>query len=314
VQEVRRIGILEAMAEAMAERGAGASTVTVAEVIERAGVASDDFVQLFSDREACLLAAFELGVRRAAERVVPAYEAESGWLDAIKAGLASFLRFLEDEPALGRLIVVHAAGGGPVVLLRRMHVLTEITAVIDAGRDEAPLGKRPPSVLAEGVVGAVGAILQNRLLTEDSAPLTDLFGALAGMIVLPYLGSAVARREIGRPAPRIRARQERGSDPQRLERQDPGARLTYRTARALAAIEDYPGASNREIAERAGIVDQGQISKLLSRLEASRLIENIGEGKARGAPNSWQLSADGEALMRSAEMSSIVRSSNGPVS
>ena len=40
-------------------------------------------------------------------------------------------------------------------------------------------------------------------------------------------------------------------------------RLTYRTVRVLGAVGEHPGASNREIAERAGISDQGQISKLL---------------------------------------------------
>jgi DNA-binding MarR family transcriptional regulator len=81
-----------------------------------------------------------------------------------------------------------------------------------------------------------------------------------------------------------------------------GTRLTYRTARVLAAIEDYPGASNREVAERAGIVDQGQISKLLSRLEARQLIEKLGEGKTRGAPNAWRLTEQGEWLMSNPAM------------
>jgi DNA-binding MarR family transcriptional regulator len=77
-------------------------------------------------------------------------------------------------------------------------------------------------------------------------------------------------------------------------------RLTYRTARVLRAIADYPGASNREVAERAGIVDQGQVSKLLSRLEARELIVKIGEGRTRGAPNSWSLSEQGELVLKAA--------------
>ena len=44
-------------------------------------------------------------------------------------------------------------------------------------------------------------------------------------------------------------------------------RLTYRTVRVLMVIAGHAGASNREIAQGSGIVDQGQISKLLARLE-----------------------------------------------
>ena len=66
-------------------------------------------------------------------------------------------------------------------------------------------------------------------------------------------------------------------------------RLTYRTVRVLLAIATNPGSSNREVGATAGIDDQGQISKLLSRLERLGLIENSGAGQVRGAPNAWTL-------------------------
>ena len=114
----------------------------------------------------------------------------------------------------------------------------------------------------------------------------ELFGSLMSIVVLPYLGSGAARRELTRPAPRIRSgREPAPKDGQELPAPEPGSRLTYRTARVLSAIGDYPGACNREVAERAGIIDQGQVSKLLGRLEARELIAKTGEGRTRGAPN-----------------------------
>ena len=59
-------------------------------------------------------------------------------------------------------------------------------------------------------------------------------------------------------------------------------RLTYRTVRVLSVIGEAPGASNREVAEGSGIADQGQISKLLARLERLQLIENTGGGQLKG--------------------------------
>jgi len=311
VEEVQRTRILEAMAEVMAERGA--STVTVAEVIARSGISSAVFGELFADREACLLAAFDLGVERAGARMVAAYEAESRWLDGIKAALASFLRFLEDEPALGRLSVVHAMGGGARVLRRRMEVLGVLATVVDRGRLEAPAGKQqPPAVIAEGLVGAVLAIIQNRLLADEQQPLMELFGSLISIIVLPYLGPGIARRELTRPAPRTRSGGEPApEDGEKVPGPEAGSRLTYRTARVLSAIADYPGASNREVAERAGIVDQGQISKLLSRLEARELIAKMREGRTRGAPNSWRLTERGELVLRSASARFAASSAEG---
>jgi hypothetical protein len=56
---------------------------------------------------------------------------------------------------------------------------------------------------------------------------------------------------------------------------------------------ERPGASNRLVAQTAGVVDQGQISKLLSRLAHLGLIENAGEGAIRGEPNEWSLTTTG---------------------
>ena len=75
-------------------------------------------------------------------------------------------------------------------------------------------------------------------------------------------------------------------------------RLTYRTVRVLMVIGERPGASNREIAEGSGIVDQGQISKLLTRLARLNLVENVGEGQEKGAANAWHLTPRGAQVER----------------
>ena len=79
-------------------------------------------------------------------------------------------------------------------------------------------------------------------------------------------------------------------------------RLTYRTLRVLGAVAERPGASNREVGAAAGMTDQGQISKLLARLEGLGLIANVGAGHVKGAPNGGcmtiargQISAPGRA-------------------
>jgi hypothetical protein len=46
----------------------------------------------------------------------------------------------------------------------------------------------------------------------------------------------------------------------------------------------------------AEVTDQGQMSKLLSRLERLGLIENAGVTAARGEPNAWMLTQRGWAI------------------
>lgn len=304
MEETQRIKILEATAALVAERGVAA--LTLGSMIARAGVTRRVFYECFDDRDACLLAAFDLGVERACERIAPAYAAQSRWRDAIRAGLAELLRLIDDEPTLGRLCIVHSLSGGPVLLRRRAEVQSILWEIVDRGRAEGAAGRNePPPVVAEGVLGAVLTVIQTRLLAQDSEPpeerpTIELFGSLMSLIALPYLGAGAARRELTRPAPAPRAASgDAAGEPAHYE--DLGVRLTYRTGRVLQAIARYPGASNREVAERAGIVDQGQISKLLSRLDTAGVIANLSEGTSRGAPNAWRLTDHGERVERGVE-------------
>jgi AcrR family transcriptional regulator len=282
----------------------GYARTTVAHVIGRARVSRKTFYDVFadredSDREDCFLAAFEQTLSQARLIAQEAYEGESGWRDGIRAALARVLMFMDEEPGLAKLCVVEALAAGERVLDRRAQALDELAQVIDQGRSSANATREPPALTAEGVVGGIFAVIHTRLLEEGGQPLTDLLGSLMSMIVLPYLGATAAGRELRRPALEVpRGKRSRGP----ARRGDPleglNMRLTYRTVRVLMVIAEQPGASNREIAEGSGIVDQGQISKLLTRLAGLNLVENDGEGQEKGTANAWQLTARGVQVER----------------
>jgi AcrR family transcriptional regulator len=302
VAEIQRSRMLAATVDVVQE--VGYARMTVARVIQRARVSRKTFYDIFPDREECFLAAFEQGLEHARELAVEAYERQPGWRDGVRSALARLLILMEEEPALAKLCIVDALGAGDRVLQRRAEMLEKLAVVVDRGRLVSQAAREPPQVTAEGIVGAVLAVIHTRLLEGGRKPLTDLLGSLMSMIVLPYLGAGAASRELSRPPlePRAIRRAPRG-----LRRpQDPLAglniRLTYRTVRVLMIIAEHPGASNREIADGSGIVDQGQISKLLTRLERLKLVKNAGDGKEKGAANAWHLTRRGAQLERSARL------------
>jgi len=186
------------------------------------------------------------------------------------------------------------------VLQRRSELLAEVADVMDRGRLAASPTRNPPEITAEAVVGAIFTVLHRRLVEGGKKPLTDLLGPLMSVIVLPYLGERAASRELSRPAPTPRARHTRRPARSKDALEGLDVRLTYRTVRVLMALAEHPGASNREVAEGSGIVDQGQISKLLTRLAGLSLIENIGDGQRNGAANAWHLTAYGAQIERAA--------------
>jgi AcrR family transcriptional regulator len=317
VDDIQRSRVLGALCEVVAERGAAGATV--AHIVARAGVSRRTFYELFADREDCFLAAFDQAVERAAARVLPAWAGAGRWRERVRGALVALLGFFDEEPDLGALCVVHALGAGPGALERRAEVVRALVAAVEDGGGEGRRGEVPP-LTGEGVVGAVLAVLHTRLSEPgggpgrgrgagrrggrepgggpgcDGASLTSLAGPLMGMIVLPYLGSAAAARELARPAPKVTAaRPSAREDP--LKGLD--MRLTYRTVRVLLAIAAAPGASNRQVGDAAGIADQGQTSKLLQRLLHLGLILNAGAGEVgRGGPNAWRLTLRGEQLQR----------------
>jgi AcrR family transcriptional regulator len=295
VDGIQRARILSAMAEVVTEQGLPAATV--ANVVARAGVSRRTFYELFSDREECFLAAFDHATTLAANVVLAEYERPGVWRERIRGGLAALLEFLDEEPSLGALCVVHSLGAGPLALERRAKIVSGLIAAVDEGRQAngARKGATAAPLTAEGVVGAVLAVIHARLVQPTGKAMIGLLGPLMNMIVLPYQGAAAANRELTRSAPKARARLRRPvGDPLK----DLDMRLTYRTVRVLIAIATTPGASNRQIGHAAGIADQGQISKLLARLTSLGLIQNTGAGHSKGEANAWQLTGKGQQVER----------------
>lgn len=297
VASIQRARILSAAVVVIDELGY--ADTSVANIVQRARVSRRTFYETFTNREACLAAVFEDALARLRGELTRAGVGGLGWRERLRLGLWVVLSFLEREPALARVCLVQTLAAGPVVLSRREEVLGALAGVVDEGRLEGTRGGECTSLTAEGLVGAAFAIVHARLFRRGSGvALTGLFGELMALIVLPYLGSAAARRERERPVPQLASDMTVGQQPAvSASLGDPlqgvAMRLTYRTARVLEGVSCHPGASNREVAELAGIDDPGQVSRLLRRLAGLGLLENRCAGRHRGEPNRWQLTEKG---------------------
>ena len=290
--DLQRMRILSSIVAVASDQGA--QSVTVARVVAHAGVSRKTFYDFFDDTGDCLIEALERIVAVIAQRAREAYDIERPWADRIRGSLLAVLEFFDEEPALARLCVIDAAAVGPAVLARRGELMDRLAAVVDEGREVAR--GEPLPLAAQGVVGGVFAVIHSRLLKADRTALVELLGPLMSFIVLPYLGAAAARRELKRLpiASHLRSEQPDSAPSPAVGL---NMRITYRTVTVLAVIAAQSGLSNVQVGERAGIRDQGQISKLLTRLAGLQLIENIGSG-GRGTAKAWRLTRSGEALER----------------
>ena len=170
-------------------------------IAARAKVSRRTFYELFENRETCLVALIDAVVERVELDLAAAGLEGLEWRERVRGGLWTILSFLEREPLLARIWVVHALHGGAETLERRERVLARLAAILDEGRGEGPRGAECTLVTAEGLVGGALGVVYARLRSGDPGPLTDLLDELMGMIALQYLGPRAARREQKRPAP-----------------------------------------------------------------------------------------------------------------
>jgi AcrR family transcriptional regulator len=281
----------------------GVRGLTIAKITGRARVSHKAFYDVFLDCEDCFLVAFEQTLQNARESAQAAYREETNWRDGVRAAVLSGLALMERERGLARLCIVEALAAGPLVLDRRARALQELAHAIEEQCASIDTHAAPQPLMAEAVVGGMAGLLHARLLGEDDVPLTDMLGPLMSMIAMPYLGRDAACEELNAPA--ADAAGDQHNEPSSRGGLDLLAdldmRFTYRTVRVLAAIADAPGASNSQIAQDAGIVDQGQVSKLLARLARLGLVENDNPRRIAGGMNAWRLTARGEQVRRAAQ-------------
>jgi AcrR family transcriptional regulator len=280
-------------------------------VAARAGLSEKVFREVFATLEACYESAFDAGLERLARVVDEAAGREVAWLDRLRAGLVAFLGFLDDEPAWARLLIAPTPLADGVLGLRcQQRVLGVVTCLLDDHRP-GPAGESGPRIAAapgpestltaELLAGGAVSVIRAQLLNGQPKLLVGLAPSLMSFIVRPYLGDAAATAELeGRPAtPSERLGQTSGEGPAHARAQAVSRatglpiRATRRTTLVLHAIARAPYSNNREIAQAAGLADEGQASKLLARLERKGVIENVGVGAARGEPNAWLLTASG---------------------
>ena len=107
----QRQRILAAVAEATAARGY--ARMSVEDVVRGAGVSRRTFYELFPNKDAVFLEAYDQVANLLLAGVRAAYEGESSFGPRVTAGFRAFLELLEASPAFARMCIVEVMAAGP---------------------------------------------------------------------------------------------------------------------------------------------------------------------------------------------------------
>lgn len=200
VTESQRGRIIQAMIEAVAERGC--QETRVADVVEGARVARKTFYDFFDDKEDCFLAAYDQVSARQFDAASSAFTEtpDAPWAERIRAAMAALLESLASGPEGARFAIVEVLAAGPKALARRDAALRQFAELVDAGRTESSLDL--PGMTSVAIVGGVFELLYSEILHGATARLPARLPDIVYWITQPFLGAdgAVAERERARQA------------------------------------------------------------------------------------------------------------------
>lgn len=204
VIESQRDRLLDAMAAACA---AGRyAEVSVADVVARARVSRSTFYELFPDREACFLAAYDAILGRFLDEVVRACgQSGPGWADRIEAGVETSLRFLASEPDFTRMCVVDMFSAGPAALDRYLSALRLLTGMVDTARTELPDAAGVPESVAAMVIGGAAVVVRGEILEERTGDLPGVGPDILHAILSQYMDPDRVTERVERYARRVGA-------------------------------------------------------------------------------------------------------------
>jgi hypothetical protein len=130
------------------------------------------------------------------ERIENAFQQQSEWPQAIRAGLGAMLEFLASEPNLARLCMVESLVAGPVVVERYDAAIQCLVPYLEAGREgrsDEILASLSPTT-EEALVGGMVSLVSRRIIAGQAAELEELLPDLVEFALTPYLGSDEAAK------------------------------------------------------------------------------------------------------------------------
>jgi AcrR family transcriptional regulator len=190
--------LLEAMLRVAAAKGYEATTV--ADVVEIAGVSQATFDEMFEDKAACFLEAYDAVFDVLIAHVATAFEAAAGepWPERIAAGLGALVGLLSTEAEIARLSMVEVTAAGDDARSRYRGALSRFTPFLEEGREYSSQVEELPADTARFAIGGATSMIFDEIRAGRGPELKRILPDLVFAVLMPYLGPEAAEDEMRR--------------------------------------------------------------------------------------------------------------------
>jgi AcrR family transcriptional regulator len=163
----QRERLLEAMVQAVSERGVVATTIS--DLVARAGISRRTFYEHFDNKEDCLLATYDSVVEGVVQQLLGVYASTDGWLEQLEAMIRALFATIAERPDAARLICVEMGASGAVGVERWADGAARFERFISRGFEQSPGPGTIPDPVARAIVGALRKIIYSRVRAEHSS-------------------------------------------------------------------------------------------------------------------------------------------------
>ena len=193
----QRARMLDAVTRAVAEKGY--ARVTVGDVVSEAGVSRRTFYEQFKDKEDCFLAAYATGTEALIKEMVEASISvgpDADWREVLEVAIDSYVRGLAADPEFAKTFLVDVLGAGHAAVELRVQVYEQfvqqyVILARRAARQDPEIGD-VPEVYLRAMVGGIGELVQQHLLTKDAKTLPELAPVLVQVVTAVIAGAGAA--------------------------------------------------------------------------------------------------------------------------
>jgi AcrR family transcriptional regulator len=184
----KRERILQGMLIAVGTHGY--ERTTVQDAIAEAGVYRQAFYDSFTGKEDCYLQALDAGSAWVELAMRDSALGQTTWRERLRGALNGLLRFLDEQPAVGKALLVEVHAAGPPAVAKRTEAMARASSMMDLARKES--GDVAPAISAEAVVAGILAVLHSRLASNQTSGYLRLLPELTYLAILPFFGPAEA--------------------------------------------------------------------------------------------------------------------------
>lgn len=181
------------MVELVADSGFVA--IDIERICERGNVGRAHFDRCFADLEDCFLSIHDEVMEELCDRVETACAGREAWHDRIWAAGMAAMRYLQEDSARARFLVVSVNGAGSAAQARRDRIVKRIADFLDGGRGEVE-GRQMSRCTAEIAAGAVYGTILTKVESGSIERGEEFLPELIYLATMPYLGARAAEDEL----------------------------------------------------------------------------------------------------------------------